>query len=233
MPRRENKVRLIKMFGLAAVAAVAAMAFVGASSAMAGNSLLCLNDTVAEAPTATACNSPTTVHYLTVKVTLDENGEELTTDAKSALLASGFPTVECEILIAGDVLDQTLVTNGPVRVQVLELNYSSCNNGCTVTVKELGTILILRTAVELASVTGDNFKVKLNCPFFECDYNASNLTGHGLGPLKGDTGGKGHVTYTAQEANLEQDLFSPFGSCPAHSFLDALFQSLVPVYIRE
>jgi hypothetical protein len=222
-----------KTFGLAALAAVATVASVGASSAMAGNSLLCLNDTVAEAPTATACNPPTAVHFLTVEVKLDANGEELTTDAKAARLASGFPTVECEILFAGDVLGQTLVTNGPVRINVLEYNYTNCNNGCTLTIKELGTLLILRTAAELTEVKGDNFKLKFDCPFFECDYNSSGLTGHGLGPLKADTGGKGHVTYSAQEVNLEQDLFSPFGSCPAHTFLDALFQSLVPIYIRE
>jgi hypothetical protein len=231
--------RFMKMFGLAMLAAVATMAFIGASSAMATSSLLCLNDTVSSTPTDAACNPPTTVHFLTVSVTLDAGGAELTAHAKRKLLSSGFPTTECDVLFSGNVLDK-LVTNGPVRIKVTELLYTNCNNSCTFTVKELGTLLSLTTTAGssgvagLATVTGHNFKVRENCPFlFDCDYNSSGLTGHALDALAPDAGGKGHVTYTAQKVSLEEDLFSPFGSCPKESFLDALFQFLVPLYIRS
>jgi hypothetical protein len=209
------------------------MAFAGASPAMAGTTLLCLNDTQFENPTEAECNPPAAVHYLSVKVTLDANGVELTEDAKIKLLAAGFPTVECNLLVQGTVLDK-LVTNGPVRISVAAagLVYTNCNNGCVVTVHAGGTLLVLRTGVELARVTGDGFMVELDCPFYECDYNWEGLEGHGLGPLFGDTGSKGHITYTAAVLRLERDLESVFGSCPAETFMDALLQSLTAVYIR-
>jgi len=202
------------MFGIAAIAAVAAMAFIGASTASAGSTLLCTKNTVSLTPSAAECAAPTSVHYESV--------------GKGTLLNSTI-NVECNILISGTAA-AGLVTNGPVAIAVAiaGLKYTNCSNFCTATTLEGGTILVLKTGVELATVTGDKFRVRLNCPLFDCDYNAAGLVGHGLA----GEGGLSHVTYTAQKVNLETDLASPFGSCPAVGLLDALFRSLTPVYIR-
>lgn len=227
--------KLIKMFGLAAVAAVVAMAFIGASSAMALEStLLCLKDTASATPTLTECEPPTTVHYLNVEVKLEGSPvKEVTKDKKGVLLNSTL-NVECEALLQGTVLDE-LVTGGPVRVEVAAggLVYSNCTFGCTVTTRAGGTLLVQKTAAEEATVNGDGFEVEVNCfGFFDCFYNAAGLTGRGLGPLKADVGGKGHVSYSDALGGNTVNLVKGSG-CPSVAKLDALFQSLVPVYLRS
>ena len=205
------------MFGLAAIAAVASMAFVGASSATAESSLLCLNDTATLTPTAVECNEPMTVHFVTTE--------------KAKLLTPGI-TVECDVLVAGEVL-LGLVTNGPVLIHVATtgLVYSNCTATCTVTTVKGGIISVLKEGNELAKVTGSNtFEVKVVCgEVINCQYTAENLIGHGLGPLVAGTGGKGHVTF------FEKSVASLPGGivCPSTAKLDALFQSLVPLYVRS
>jgi hypothetical protein len=209
------------MFGLAAIAAVAAMAFVGASSAMAESTLLCTTDTPALAPSAAECTQPAEVHYTSVN--------EAGASAKATLLNS-ISNVECNVLILGTV-QQGLKTNGPVPITVTKenLQYTNCSP-CTVTTEEGGTILVLKlksAGLELADVTGDGFKVKVVClGFIKCIYNAAGLSGHGLGPLA--TGGNGHVTYTKAKVTSESG-----GLCPAEAFLDALFKDLTKTYIRN
>ncbi len=229
-PRREKKkVKLIKILSLTAVAVFAAMAFVGVTSASASDSLLCTNDTTVLNPTAAECGEPSTVHFLTVTVTLS-GGVETTADTKGTLLNSTL-NVKCEALISGEVL-KGLVTGGPVVVHVpaASLVYSNCTFGCTVTVLSGGLLKVLMTAAELSEVFGEGFVVEVNCfGFFDCDYNASGLVGHGLGPLEADTGKKGHVTYSENVVNLLNNLS---GGCPATAKLDALFQSLSPLYVR-
>jgi len=207
--------RLIKMSGLAVVATMA-LAVIGASSATAGSTLLCTKNTVSLTPTAAECAAPTAVHYVSVgKVTLLNNVFNL----------------ECNALLTGTVLSK-LVTNGPISISVAAagLGYSSCSGFCAWAALEGGTVLILKTGVELATVTGDGFRVRLNCPLFDCDYNWAGLAGHGLAQ---GSEGKSHVTYQNAATNLLTDLASPFGSCPTGTFLDALFQTLTPIYIRS
>ena len=212
--------RLIKILTVGAIGAVAAMALIGTTAAMAENTLLCEANTESETPSAEECKSPKELHFLSV----DAKGEK---DAKVKLLSS-ITTVECNALI---VAERTSSAAASPVVFAATLSYENCN--CTVTVLEQGTISVLKTGTELADVTAAGFKVKVECfGLFTCDYDAENLVGHGLGAAKAGTGKKGHVTYSEDEAHLEQDLFSPFGSCPEKSFLDALFQSLTPVYVR-
>ena len=215
--------RLIKMLGLAAVAAVAAvaaMAFLGASSAMAGNTLLCLNNTASLTPTAGECNAPTSVHYISVgKTTL------LTEDGN----------IQCEVLIQGTT-SGTL--GAPVTVTITALNYFNCTATCTAEALTVpgsnpprkGTLLILKTAVELTSLILHEINVFKRCFFglIECEYTGGG--GHGLGP--NSTGGQDHLTYNeAVEKNNGK-----YPNCPETSKWDALFTSLPlqgKIYIRS
>src|SRR6185436_18150219 len=70
------KMKPIKMLGLTALAALMAMAFIGASSAMAEDTVLCSTDP------ATSCTEVTHVHETSV--------------TKAKLLTS-FLTVECDV----------------------------------------------------------------------------------------------------------------------------------------
>jgi len=198
------------MFGLAAIAAVAAMAFVGASSATAsGSTLLCEGNTVAlDGTGAPACNSPAELHFVSV--------------GKGTLLNKVL-NVQCESLIKA-VRTSAALAN-PVHFSGT-LSYSNCTGGCLVKVITQGTILALKTGTELVNVTASGFVVNVNCfGFINCDYNATNLTGHGLG------GGVAHVTYNENAVNIQEAL-SGFG-CPETAKLDALFVSLNPLFIRQ
>jgi hypothetical protein len=219
--RREGRytVRLIKMLGLTAVTAIAAMAFLGASTAMATNTLLCMTDDA-------NCASPTLVNF--------ESVNAAGTAAAKAVLLNSIINVECNAAIVGHRISDALPTEKkPVTFEGL-LSYTNCSSPCSVTVISNGTISVLRTTNELADVTASGFKVKVNCAgFFICDYNAANLVGHGLGGLEVAGRDRGHVTFGGNLVNLEQDLFSPFGNCPATANLDALFQSSTDLFIKE
>ena len=193
----------IKMLGLAALAALLAMAFTGASSAMAGSTLLCKTD---EDPCATK-NIISHVH------------ETTSTRAK---LESELPTIECHVLFLGDTVAGT---SNPLIISGA-FTYSSCNNFCSVK-EENGPseIKVLRTGSELAAVTGEGL-VRVQCPFINCSYNGEGLEGHGLGALS--TGGTGSVTLTGQETNKE----TGGEICPPEAFLTITTNALSATYIR-
>ncbi len=197
--------RTIKLIGLAALAALSAMAFVGASSAMAeGSTALC---TVDQTPCA-AGNLLGTVHEESV--------------GKATLLSSAL-NVECNVLFSG-----TATLGNPATVTG-KFTYSSCNNSCTVTEQSASsTISVLRLGHELADVTGKG-EVKLNClfGFLKCVYNGTNLKGHGLGPLLSSGSANGEVRIEGQKTTVVS------GSCPAEAFLDILTAPLKPVYISS
>jgi hypothetical protein len=191
----------IKMFGLAALAALLAMAFVGVSSAMAGSTRLCKTD---ESP-CKAENAVTHVHE---------------TSVGKGKLKSKLPTIECTVLFLGDTLegDSPLVIHG-------QFTYSSCNNFCKVKEETPNaTIEVLRTASELASVTGEGL-VNVNCPFINCDYVGTGLEGHGLGALT-STSANGNVVLTEQKTQKEEK-----GECPEEAFLTLTTTPLSATYI--
>src|SRR5436190_4451027 len=105
--RRENKVKAIKMIGLAALTALMAMAFVGASSAMAENTTLCTAD-------GSGCGV-THIHE---------------TSVGNAKLLTSFGTTECEALALGDVKKGTSALATTLELEV-NLTYSSCKLGST------------------------------------------------------------------------------------------------------
>jgi hypothetical protein len=200
----EHKVRLLKMFGLAALAAVMAMAFVGGSSAMAENTQLCKVD---QTPCA-AGNVITHVHEVT--------------SAKAKLLS--VITVECDVLFLGDVSGATLANPLIIGGNFTYTNCGSCE------VKETSaksTIKVLKTATELAEVTGAG-TVFVDCgPILECEYKGEGLKGHGLGALSAPPNGT--VSILNQVTKKTGGGFF----CPAESKLDITTSSLTPTYIRS
>jgi len=163
------------MLGLASIAAIGAVAFVGASSAMAGTTALC------EFNESPCLNQVEHVHFV---------------DPAAKLVTLPL-TVTCEALFLGDALG--LVTSGPVIVHG-SFTYSNCNNGCTATDLHGGLLLVLRTATNLGEVKGDGFEVNVHCAgVIECEYDAQGLVGHALGAELPTTAGK--VTVSNQEVH--------------------------------
>lgn len=197
------------MFGLAALAAVAAMAFVGASSAMAGTSAICETN---EEP-CQAANLVTHVHFV---------------DPAAKLLTTPI-TVTCNALFLGDALG--LVSGGPAVVHG-SFTYTGCNSTCTATDLKGGLLLVLRTAAGLAEVTGDGFEVAVKCAgLIECEYDGQGLVGHGLSANLADVGG------TAGSVIVNNQTVHPTGNkltniiCPDPAKLDANFVSLEDIFI--
>ena len=199
--------RLIRNLSLAASAALMVMALFGASSAMAtGSTSIC---TVDQEPCAAG--------------NLVAHFHQVSTKANTTLLNSSLP-VQCIGLFLGDAattLANPLVINGA-------FTYTSCTAGCTVTEEPANkaVIKVLRTASELAEVTGEA-TVHVNCfGFIDCYYIGEGLKGHGLGPL-GTTDGFGHTTTSDQKVK-----FIKGSNCPkGESKLDALYVDLTVQYI--
>jgi len=164
----------VKLFGLAALAALMAMAFSGVSSAIAQKTTVCGSD-------GTNCGG-THVHEVSV--------------GKAKLLSS-LPTIECNSLFLGDAESSEgvpLVING-------HYTYTSCNNFCTLS-EPAGTefrLELLRTASELGAATGEG-EVHVTCPFINCIYNGEGLEGHVLGPLTSSSA-NGNTVISGQETN--------------------------------
>jgi hypothetical protein len=215
--------RLIKMFGLASVAAVAAMAFVGASSAMATfDTALCT-----EASVTLACPDAklaTEVHFV----------------ALDPILVTPIGTILCkEALFKGHVeinatTGKRLAPAGAsLGITLLELIFTNCEinkTACTVTTTHLGLLNVLKTAANLATVvdsgTGGFIEVKVVCgAVISCTYKGEGLTGHGL---SAEAGGKGAVTYTGATVTKASGIL-----CPKEAKLTANYETLVSLWIRS
>ena len=173
----------IKMRGLATLAALTAMAFVGASSAMAGSTSLC---EVEESPCASG-NRITHAHY----------------ESLDHIFYLSFVTAECESLFLGDALNSGL--GAPV---IFHGNYTYvCLEECTMTEENgPGLMEFLRTASELA-VAGYRVLVHVVCGL-NCRYDGEGLTAHALGPLLSGML-RGEVVLEEQEVHKESGLFCP------------------------
>jgi hypothetical protein len=208
--RREgrSKVKPIKMFGLAALAALMAMAFVGASSAMAsGNTALCTAD---EDP----CNGPGTVitHVHESSV------------GKASIL--GSPLIKCNVLFLGDALNSGLAN--PLTIHGA-FTYTSCTNFCHV-LEQNGParIVFLRTGAELANVAPIEFLIHVTCPFgINCYYDGEGLEGHGLGALTSTPNG----SIVIFEQLLTEEFVSEI--CPEEGALDITTAPLIATYISS
>jgi hypothetical protein len=153
---KEDKVKLIIK---ACMAALASMALVGVSSAMAETTALCK----AAESTCTSGN-------------LIEHVHEVTLTGKKAKLLSNLGAIECDVLFLGDVK-----TNGLIGTSLLiegHFKYSSCNLGCTVAepAGAISKLTVEKVASETAKVTGVG-EIELNCNLinFHCTYNHEGL----------------------------------------------------------
>jgi len=195
----------IKMFGLAALAALMALAFVGVSSALAETTALCGEPFEAE------CAEP-----------LEHVHEETLSGAKAKLLSSVF-NIECDVLFLGDTL------NGGVGSPLIihgTFTYSNCNNNCTAT-EENGPaeIKVLREGAELAKVTGEGLVHTVCSGFINCRYNHVGLTWHSLGALTSSET-NGSTLLSEQTMNKESGSF-----CPSTAKLDITTTPLEPLYL--
>jgi len=192
------------MFGLAAVTAVAAMAFLGVGSASAISTQLC--------NTATKpCGSPTTsVHYVNSGV---------------ATLLNSTADITCSTVL----FQSTKI--GPLALpQVIEGNftYSGCTSSvgsCTVKqTSAIATIKVTKTAAEKAGVEG-TAKVLVNCffGFIHCEYDGTGLKGSAEGSGLGN-----NVTIQKQTVNKIAG-----SACPATAELDIVVKPLANVFISE
>jgi hypothetical protein len=203
-PRKENPMRPTKTFGLAALTAMAVMAFIGATSAMAESTELCSEDTATF--TDQVCPA----------------GKAVTTISSTATtleLLTSISNLRCEFAL---LTASALALDAPQIFHATSLVYDLCS--CTVTPETLGVIEVLKEGTELATVKMVGFVIKLECFGFTCWYGSA--TGHGLGPLI--TEDNGHVAFTKATFNKVKGLF-----CPSESKLDATFVNRSPVYIAS
>ncbi len=200
-----------KIAGLVAVA-VMAMAFIGASSAIAGTTALCKAD-------QNPCESKNLVTHVH-ETTLSGN--------KARLLAS--PEVKCDVLF----LSTSVGGSGAPPVITGTFTYSNWEGSCTAE-EENGPVelKVLRTAAELATVTsgtgGAAGLVHLLCfGFIDCYYVGSGLVGTGEGALHaGRTETNGGVKLSGQTVVEESGDF-----CPSSGKLDIVTTPLNATYVK-
>lgn len=199
--------KAIKMLGLAALAAVMTMAFVGATSAMAETTGLCMVD---ESSCATA-NLVTTVHAASV--------------GKLKLLTS-LGTVECSSLFSGSVQE-----TGAPMVVTGKYTYTTCALGetsCTLAEENGPSIIkILKEGHETATVTGETLLHLVCGKTIDCTYNTAGTKGTAKGPLLA-TQEYGEIILAEQTLTKEAGLL-----CPKTTKLDVTSSPLTAAYITS
>jgi hypothetical protein len=244
--------RLIKMLGLAAIAALAATAFLGTTSASAElNTQLCNVEPVElECPEG---QETKLVHWVNSKLPEGPNG------GLPTLLNSTADVLCLTVLIRAVVGELTggkhkdpvtgeelLSANGALgnapggqEVHFTKLVYEGCgteapHTNCTVTVEELPLWDLLKIGEELASLKSTNGLTRVKCTIFgfvkiDCTYEGKGLLLLVSGPNdperkteKGDMHAQKTPAKPLKGAN-----------CPKESFLDALLLPLSPLYIAS
>jgi hypothetical protein len=198
--------RLIKMFGLATLAVVVGMAFVGATSASATDTRLCSFNS------GLTCTSGalSSVHQVLAAGTVGE------------LLAA------IDVLCLGYLVEATagsLAT--PQRITSVTQTFTACGTGsthsnCTVTIPigQQPEFNLLKTGLDAGTLTAINGQTRLVCPNIGIDC-LFDLVG-----MEFEAGG-GHLT--ANEAGTTE-LGGKF-KCPDEGVLDALLETLGDAYV--
>jgi hypothetical protein len=221
----------MKMFGLAAIAAVAATAFVGASSASATSTVLCefLEGLACPAGHEIALEK---IHLLNSPLP----GGPGTPTGTPTLLNSTADILCLLVLIEAEALD--LATAGPQVIHALIQKFENCgtnstHNNCVVTTEELPLFHLLKIGVDEGSLLALNGKKRVECTIggfikINCVYAGNNLLYKVRGP---QASGTIHGDFHAKETPLE--LVEGGGLCPTESFFDALLLPLAPTYVTE
>lgn len=199
----------VKIYGLAALAALAALMCVGASPAMAESTALCEFDTANFEEVCPEGHRVTHVHEATLA------------EAKADILNT-ILNIECDVLFLGDTVT-------PLRAPLLingEYTYTNCNNGCTVTEENKPSVIkLLKTGQEVGEVTLE-FLIHVNCMFMNCRFKAEAMPGAYWGPL--------FASEENGEISFQEVLPKESGIlCPKESFLDLTTTPLDPVYIAK
>ncbi len=164
------------MFGLAALAAVAAMAFVGATTASAETDTALCTEHNEETGLLCPKGSEATLSHLTLL------------EGTVGKLLSSLVTVLC----LGVLIEATpLALGNPQEVHTLESAYTGCgtgsaHNNCTVTVEEEPLGSLLKTGLDEGSLSVLSGRVRLVCssPSINCVYDtAGSLFSAGAGML--------------------------------------------------
>ncbi len=209
--------KLIKMIGLTAVAAVVAMAFLGASSAMATSTQLCKVHT----EPCPAGSGAAKVHM---------------TNVGDVVLHATLLGINVLILCHKSLGEGTLLGLAAPQVgHLTSLNFEECfreKNGvdgdkCTVTVTSLGLLEVLKTALNLgeAKTTGTNALV--SCPGLpECEYGGNEVA---LGSVEGalHKAGTGHGMLNANATlKVKGGAF-----CPSTALWLGLYEPLEHLFV--
>jgi hypothetical protein len=201
--------KLAKVFCLAAIAAIAAAAFIGASSASALSTQLC-NELSAGA----GCAAPTTSVHLV--------------STEAVKLLNSTLEIQCEVLFASTSLG---ALGTPSQSIIGHFTYTGCKtavgNCSMLEVSSEAKLSVEKIGAELAKVTGQ-WEVLILCSgFIHCVYNGTGL----LAEAKGSdptSATAGHITSREQTVNKVKGSL-----CPATTKLDLLLATLSPIYIRE
>jgi hypothetical protein len=193
------------MFGLAALAAVAAMAFVGATSASATSTQLCKVHT---GLTCAAGEAATSVHQVLKSGTVGQ------------LLAV------INVLCLGFLVEATALGLGnPQQVHATTQTFTGCgtssaHSNCTVTVQEQPLSNLLKTGLDQGVLTATNGRTRLVCANIglDCVYDLEGIEFNVAA---------GHLT---AEETATNELGGKF-FCPDEGLLDALLETLGNAYV--
>ena len=159
--------KLIKMLGLSAVAAIAAMALLGAGSAMASTSTSLCKVSTNPCPAASQYAAGTVVEGLATN---------------PVLLGTFFGltgTVECEHSVVSGKTNAALGT--PLTGTITKITFtgnchSTFGGSCTVSTVKTGTLDLLRTGANVGTATSLGNEIKVSCsgfPSIECTFGGS------------------------------------------------------------
>jgi len=223
----ESKVRLMKTFGLAALAALAAMAVLGAGTASADEDTAVCK--VHEEP----CAEENLVKLLDFHLTEGEIGE-LLNDTADILCLEVLGTAHIHEPFLAEAPDPL---GAVILVEFDDCGTNAAHDNCTIKSEEDGLAELLKTALNLgvlAGTAGQPGVVNVQCTILgfpvNCDYSGEELEFPVEGALhKGDSTGHGMLTATETPAKLTEALGGFF--CPENSTLDGLLEPLEHVYI--
>jgi hypothetical protein len=202
------------MFGLTALAAVAAMAFIGASSASATSTQLCKVHTGTTCPAGSAT---TAVHLVNKAGTVGTLLNSLVNVLCLNVLGQGTP----------------LGLAAPQQIHSTVLSFTNCgtsasHNECTVTTEALPLFNLLYTALDEGTLTAEGGVARVKCTVFgfikiDCKYGTVGLSFNV----------KGGNPAVLKAENKAVQFIEGSALCPTESSLDGEVVSLEEVHILQ